>query len=289
MNNDYDKKSKWKELAQFALNQLAKASPSSSPTARRDFVTEIENNRTRFNYLRKQKEKGGTSAADTLKDWFKKWIADAEAAKNKRGPAEERQHDGEEWQVKSGTRRGNRATSSPTTPAGTSPTTSSSTSASSLSYLRSGRSGKDGQGVRGGKKDVDADTWKNLQLADECPMIDTQTGEEAPVLDPSASVDTATGYYFCTTREASNIHAKFAHASRPITLIMPPYGKTTRESIEIALKQLTDESRQQHDIPIDPGIRETTLFVKEPTSGAKKTVCALLVHIDKALPILPPQ
>ncbi len=290
MSGGDDKKSKWKELAQYALNQLAKGCPSSSPTARRDFVAEIEGNRTRFNYLRKQREKGGSSATDTLKDWFKKWIADAEAAKSKRAPADGRHDDGDGWQVKSSARRGARTTSTATSSAGTSataasaPTSSTSASSSSSpSHLRSGR------GDGGGKKEVDTDAWKTLLLAEECPMIDTHTGEEAPRLDPSDAVDVATGYFFCTSKEAANLHAKFARAPNPITLIMPPYSKNTRDNIEMALRKLTDESRLHHDVPIDPALRETTLFVREPTSGTKKTVCALLVHMDRAFPILPPQ
>ncbi len=129
------------------------------------------------------------------------------------------------------------------------------------------------------------DAWRDLEVAEETPLVDVSTGEEASKLDLSAPAEQATGYLFCGTDQAADLYARYARAIHPITFILPPYDSDTRDDIRKAL----DKQEDYYGGAINPSIMDTTMFVTEPPTGRKKNVAALLVHVDRAQPILPPQ
>ncbi len=98
-------------------------------------------------------------------------------------------------------------------------------------------------------------------------------------------MEQATGYIFCGSDQAAELYARYARSIHPITFILPPYDADTRDDIKKAL----DKQEDHYAGAINPSIMDTTLFVVEPSTGRKKNVAALLVHVDRAQPILPPQ
>ncbi len=286
----------WKSLARAAQNKLAEVCPGSLPKDRAEFVSDLEANKTKMNHLKRQQDKKGRSMGDTLRDWFRTWLHDKAANEasarqiDKKATAGNNSGkqgytvDDEGWTTRSArksSRSGSAATPSPTSSSNASASTSTSptssrTSRNSPFFTRSGtrRTSEDAGGV-----------WKELEVAEETPLVDAASGVEATKLDISSPVDTAAGYFFCNTDLAAELYDRYARAPNPITFILPPYDGNTREDIKKAL----DKHQDRLDGIVNPGIMESTMLVKDPTTGRKRNVATLLVHVDRGQPILPPQ
>ncbi len=289
-------KNYWTGLARIALNKLADVSPGSLPQDRSDFIADLEKNKTKMNHVKRQHDKKGRSLGDTLRDWFQSWLSartSADSTSRRQGNLKKdakdlkgKHHDaGEEdgWTVQARRRptgRGTSAASATTTTTTTTRTPTSTTTSSSATRTTS--STRRGAASRG--REEHACAWRDMEVAEETPLVDVATGTEAGRLDLDAPVEAATGYCFCNTDQAADLFHRLARAPNPITFILPPYGISTKDDIRKALEMHVDLTEGE----TNPGIVESTLFVKEP-SGRKYNTDVLLVHIDRGQPILPPQ
>ncbi len=279
----------WKHLAQSANKLLEKVCPGATQRERDRFIAELENDKKRMGHLRKQRAKEGRSMGDTLKDWFRAWASDlpkransATAGANTR--PRDSQEDEEGWTTHSarrsqkGAQPASRGAPSAPSSATTTRTTTSATTPPTRTPTSTTRTG-------GRRTDISiGDSWKDLEVAEETPLIDEKTGEEAVRLDPNDPVDAVSGYWFCNIDQAAAMYAKFALASHPVTFVLPLYDSDTTHDLRRAL----DKRRDAAGGDINPGVGETSLMVKEPTSGRKRNVGALLVHVDQDQRILPP-
>ncbi len=269
-------KAGWKHLGAEAAALLRQVCPGNSPALvanRKHFSCELEDGHEQMGHYKKQVAKGGRCAGDTIRDWFTAWVKD-QASSSRGGNAQQRdrEQEAEGWQTKSSRSTGTTRTSTATTGKTHGPQPNQAPQ-------------RHGRGDGGRRQDEEErEPWRDLKLADDTPLIDPTTGDGAPRLDPTATLEEAVGYCFCTTSEAEKLQAKFAMAASPVTLIMPHYGKKTKEAIELALKQDSENDGGTND----PAIKETTLNVIEPNSGKKRSVDVLLVHMDAALPLVPP-
>ncbi len=282
----------WRNLAQNAFDALDKVCPGSTHADRKDFIAELETNKQRMGRLKKQRDKKGRSMGDTLRDWFRAWLNDrvaAGAAARKDGRAARAtisqttstsatSGDDGGWTTHTNKKPTKSAPSTSTAPTATPRTTTSlasSTRPPPAQRRQGARRGDDGFG----------DVWRDLEVAEDTPLVDVSTGEEATQLDLSAPAESATGYFFCNSQQAADLYSRYARAINPITFILPPYDNETRDDIKKALEKQED----YYDGAVKPSITNTTMFVKEPSTGRKRNVAALLIHVDRAKPILPPQ
>ncbi len=278
----------WKSLAQNANKLLEKVCPGSTQRDRDKFIGELETDKRRMGHLKKQRDKEGRSMSDTLKDWYRSWAVDqakggTSTSTSGKTRIRDDQLDEEGWTIH--TKKPNKGAQQAPRGTSTAPSATSSTRAAATTTTTSTRSSPSTTRASGRKmENTLGDAWKDFELSDETPLIDAKSGEEAARLDPSDPVEAATGYWFCNSDQAAKMYAKFARAAHPVTFVLPLYDSDTVQDIKRAL----DKRRDSAGDKINPGVGETTLMVKEPTTGRKRNVAALLVHVDQDQPILPP-
>ncbi len=225
---------------------------------------------------------------DTLKDWYRSWASDqakgvTSTTTNAKARTMDAQLDEEGWTTRA-SRKPNKGAQHAPRGATTTPAAASSSRTSATTTTTSTRTSSSTTRASGRRMDNPlGDAWKDLELAEETPLFDAKSGEEAAKLDPTDPVDAANGYWFCNSDQAASMYTKFARAAHPVTFVLPLYDSDTVQDIKRAL----DKRRDSAGNDINPGVGETTLLVKEPTSGRKRNVAALLVHVDQDQPILP--
>jgi hypothetical protein len=272
----------WTKLAKQFEGKITEVCPGSAPGDRKKFIEEVQQDRKKMNHLRKQSERRGRPFGDTVRDFYSAWVRDTVTAKNSKDASSASRSSATRPSSSSRGADGDNGDAWKTVSARKGATTS--LARPSSSHTPHGATGQRGAGQRGGDKEL-RDAWRDLEVADETPLTDSSTGEEAAKLDLEASVEEASGYVFCYSDRAAELHRKYATSIHPITFILPRVDDNTRNGIERALKKMEDH----YEKAINPGLTESTMFIKEPKSGRKKNVEVTLVHVDRGMKICPPQ
>ncbi len=277
----------WKQVLADAARLLHRAFPGGSAvhnTNKRQFLSDIEGDKKRMNHFRKKFGMNEKRGEQVIKDWYDSWVKTRTLAKaNGDGAGAGAGADGDGWQTQG--KQGRRA---PGGQPSSSPSATLTAAPSSTSSPGRGGGVRGGDGARrlGGDVNFQDDggaAWKDLSPAADAPFVDPM-GDESPKLDVTDSVEDARGYHFCSSAEAARLRGKFAYASKAITFIIPYVDHSTFTSIRDALKRETERSQGM----VHPSVTKASIFVKVHSTGARvqKEVC--LIHVDEALPNLPP-
>ncbi len=286
----------WKKVIADASRLLHRALPGNNlnhTANKKQFLKDLEGDKKRMAHLRKKLEINDTRGGQVVKDWYDAWVKRRTITP---GGASGNYDDGDDFNGEDGgawTTQGRRGRPQadllrdPPSSRTTRPPTTSSTTASSRTTARPGPAPRAGNGVsrpaRGeDPQGHDGDTWKDLQPADDSPLVDP-SGDEAKRLDITAAVSDASGYHFCSSTEAARLRAKFAMAPQAVTFIVPFVDHATLASIRDGLKR---ESERKDGL-IAPSAMHASIFVKEPSTGTRRRKEVYLIHVDSALPILP--
>jgi hypothetical protein len=270
----------WTKLAKQVESKIAEVCHGSAPADRKRFIDDVQQDRKKMNHLRKQSQRTGRPFGDTVRDLYSTWARDTVNMKNGKGAPSTTRTPAARASPPPRGADGDGGDGWRTVPTRKAAASSSANSPSS----RSPSAAQRGAGQRGAA-DESKDAWRNLEVADETPLIDSSTGEEATRLDLDAALEDASGYLFCHCDRAAELHRKYATSVHPITFIMPRVDDKTRVGMERALKRMEDH----YEKAINPGLTDSTMFIKEPSSGRKKNVQVTLVHVDRAMKICPPQ